>query len=121
MTWTIYYNPKCSKCRAGLSLLEENQVQAEVIDYLNNPPSMERLRELARKLNLRPKDFVRQGEPVFASLGLNLEDDEAVLAAIHQHPILLERPIVELEGEAIIGRPPERVAEFLAAHLTRKS
>ncbi len=114
MSWKIYHNPNCSKCRAGLSLLNEKDLEIEIVDYLNAPPTVERLRELARKLGLRPKDFIRKGEPVFAELSLDLENDEAVFAAIHRHPILLERPIVEIGEAAIIGRPPERVSEFLA-------
>lgn len=112
MSWKIYHNPNCSKSRACLSIL--GNIRIDVVDYLNSPPSVDELRVLAKKLGLRPKEFVRKGEPVFSSLQLDLENDEAVFQAIHRHPILLERPILETEDAAIVGRPPERVSDFLA-------
>lgn len=110
---TIYHNARCSKSRATLSLIEEHGISPIIRDYLANPPSLDELRSISQKLNLRPKDFIRQRESDFIALKLDVDDDEAVFKAIHQFPKILERPIVVAQEQAVIGRPPEKVKEIL--------
>jgi len=107
----IYHNPRCSKSRETLEILKNAGVEPEVIEYLKTPPTETELRELIRALKLKPSQVVRQKEPVFEELALDLMDDDAVIQALLLHPILLERPIVFSEGRAVLGRPPEKVRE----------
>ncbi len=111
---TLYYNPRCSKCRAALDLLRGRGVEPQVIDYLKTPPSAAELRALIAKLGIKPAELVRTGEDVFKELyqGRNLSDAEWI-AALAGHPILIERPIAVRGDEAVIGRPPERVLAVL--------
>lgn len=107
----IYHNPRCSKSRQTLSLLEARGVDVDVIDYLKDAPDAARLRSLMKALGKRPREVIRRGEAPFTELGLaaQLDDDDALIAAIAAHPVLLERPIVVVGGRAAIGRPPENV------------
>lgn len=109
--YTIYHNPRCSKSRQTLALLEENGIEPEVIHYLETPPDVPTLRTLVKKLALkRAHDLVRNKEPEYQQAGLNAQaDDDTVLAAIAAHPKLLERPVVVKGDKAVIGRPPENV------------
>jgi arsenate reductase (glutaredoxin) len=111
----IYHNPRCSKSRATLRLLEERGVDVEVIEYLRKPLSRAELTRLVGKLGLDARDLVRSAEPEFGAAGISLDSpaDELLdlLAAV---PKLLQRPIVEVGERARIGRPPERVLELLA-------
>ena len=110
----IYHNPRCSKSRATLALLEKHGVDLDVIEYLTDPPSKATLENLLAKLGLRPRDIVRSGEPEFKASGLTLEAaDTALLDLLVEHPKLIERPIVEVGSKARIGRPPERVLDLL--------
>jgi arsenate reductase len=113
MVLKIFHNPKCSKSRECLSLVEKDGEKAEIIDYLKNPPSIKELKEVLKKLKLRPKDIVRTKEDVFKDLQLNLDNDTDVLAALAAHPILIERPIVVKDERAAIGRPVENVKRLL--------
>lgn len=113
---TIYHNPRCSKSCQAMRLLEEQGVEIEVIDYLNQTPSRKDLKHLMKLLGLDdPRDMMRKGEEAYSEQGL--DDPEltldALLNAIVQHPILLQRPIVAANGKAIIARPPENVLTFL--------
>jgi arsenate reductase len=112
---TIYHNPRCSKSRQTLSLLEEKGIEPTVVEYLKDPPDAKTLKGLLKKLGLRPKDIIRRKEEPFKTLGLaeKLEDDQSLIAAMVQHPILIERPIVVSGSAARIGRPPESVLEIL--------
>lgn len=108
----IYHNPRCSKSRATLALLEERGIELEIVDYLVTPPSKPTLRALLRKLGGPALSLVRTGEPEFKPhSGRELRDDDVVdlLAAT---PRLLQRPIVEVGDKARIGRPPEQVLEL---------
>ena len=108
----IYHNPRCNKSRAALALLTERGVDFDVIDYLTTPPSTATLRDLLRKLGGPALAIVRTDEPEFRPYaGRALSDDEIVHLLADQ-PRLLQRPIVELDSEARIGRPPERVLEL---------
>lgn len=110
----IYHNNRCSKSRAACQLIAEKGIDAEIVDYLKTPPSHEELRELLRKLGMRPSELVRRGEAVFKEhyAGCSLSDHEW-LEALLTHPILIERPIVVRGDRAVLGRPPEKVLELL--------
>jgi arsenate reductase len=110
----IYHNPRCSKSRAALELLEERGFKPEVIEYLKTPPGKEELRAVLKTLGLRPQDIVRRGEDVFKAEYAGRElDDEAWLDALVAHPILIERPIVVRGKRAVVGRSTEKVLELL--------
>jgi len=110
----IFHNPRCSKSRQTLQLIVEAQQAVEVIEYLQNPPTVEELRSVVTLLGLPARDLVRAGEAVFCDLGVDLAtlSDEAVIELIVANPILLQRPIVVSDGKAIIGRPPENVFQL---------
>jgi arsenate reductase len=115
MTITIYHNPRCSKSRATLQLLEARGMKLKVVEYLNSPPSAEELKSILKRLGIKAQDLMRKGEARYAELGLkdrNLSDDEAIAIMI-ENPILIERPIVVSGDNAAIGRPPEKVLEIL--------
>ena len=108
---TIYHNPRCSKSRQTLELLQQKGMDPEVVEYLKSPPSPETLRELLGLLNMKPVDLIRRKEPEFVELGLDrpgISEDE-IIDAMVRHPRLIERPIVVNDGKAAIGRPPEDV------------
>jgi arsenate reductase len=111
---TLYHNPRCSKSREALALLHAHGVTPDVRLYLDQPPSIDELRSLLRKLKLRPRDLLRTGEDAYKALGLDdpALDDDALLAAMHAHPRLIERPVFIVGAHAVIGRPPERVLEL---------
>ena len=112
----IYHNPRCSKSRSTLKLIEEGGAAPEVVEYLKTPPSADELAALCKKLKLAPKDIIRSKESLFKELKLSLKDDRSdaewieILAA---NPKLIERPIVVKGAKAVIGRPPENVLELL--------
>jgi len=110
----IYHNPRCSKSRATLKLLEARGIEPEIIEYLRDPLDAAALRALATKLAIAPRALVRTGEDEFKSVGLDLESagDEQVIAMLAEHPKLLQRPIVETDTAARIGRPPEQVLDL---------
>lgn len=112
---TIYHNPRCSKSRATLALLEERGLDPLIVDYLKAPPSAPELQALLDKLKMKPRDLMRKGEAPYKELGLADEDiaDEKLIRAMVENPILIERPIVVMGNKARIGRPPESVLEIL--------
>jgi arsenate reductase len=111
---SLYYNPSCSKCRTAHGLLAEAGVDAELVRYLDAPPTVDELKGLMAMLGLDdPRAMVRRGEAVYGELDLDGVSGDDLLAAIAAHPILLERPIFVYDGRAVIGRPPERVRELL--------
>lgn len=112
----ILHNPRCSKSRETLALLRAHGVELPVIDYLQQPPNLDELRELCSLLGLRPAQLVRRKEALFAELALaaiDEADDGRWLAVLAQHPKLIERPIVVHRGRAALGRPPEAVLGLL--------
>jgi arsenate reductase len=115
MTVTIYHNPRCSKSRATLALLEARELKPKIVDYLKTPPSAAELKAILRKLDLKPRDILRTGEAVYAELGLKDRelDDDALIALMVKNPILIERPIVVAGDKAAVGRPPENVLAIL--------
>lgn len=115
MAVIIYHNPRCSKSRQTLQLLQERGVEPQVIEYLKSPPTVAELESLLAQLGLAPREIMRRKEAEYADNGLddpNLSDRE-LLEAIARHPRLLERPIVSAGNRAAIGRPPENVLEIL--------
>jgi arsenate reductase len=111
----IYHNPRCSKSRQTLQLLEERQLSAEVVEYLKTPPTKEELSELLYMLGIEPRQLMRTKEAEYAQLRLDDASlsSEQLIEAMVAHPILIERPIVIHNGRAAIGRPPESVLEIL--------
>ncbi len=111
----LLHNPRCSKSRAALALLQAREIESEVVHYLDTPPSMGELRVLLAQLGLAPRELVRTGEAEFAELGLAhpMLDDSTLIAAMAADPRLIERPVFVHRGRAVIGRPPERVLALL--------
>jgi arsenate reductase len=111
---SIYFNPRCGKCRTAQGLLAERDLDAHVIEYLKAPPTVPELRVLMGQLGLGdPRQMMRTGEDIYAALGLADASGDALLEAIAAHPILLERPIVVRDGRAVIARPPELLLGLL--------
>ncbi len=114
MSVRIYHNPRCSKSRQTLELIEQAGVTPEIVLYLENPPSEEELRTLLGMLGGDAHDMLRSKEDEYALAGLSRDSSEtAIIAAIHKYPRLLERPIVVKGNRAVIGRPPENVNSLL--------
>ena len=115
MSVTIYHNPKCSKSRQTLNLLNDQGIEPTIIEYLKTPPSKEELTKILAKLRLKPRDVIRKKEDAYAVC--QLEDmsfsDAEIIDFMVKHPILIERPIVLANNKAAIGRPPENVLEIL--------
>ena len=115
MSITIYHNPRCSKSRQTLSLLEDKGVEIDVIDYLKTPPDAATLKTLIKKLGITAKDLLRKGEDEYKKAGLDKEDvtEDEIIDAMVKYPKLIERPIVVNKGKAALGRPPENVLTIL--------
>jgi arsenate reductase len=112
---SIFHNPRCSKSRGALELLEERGIQPQIIRYLETPPSAAELKALLGKLGIGARQLLRTGEDEYKELDLAnpaLGDDQ-LIAAMASHPKLIERPIVIVGDKAVIGRPPEKVLEIL--------
>lgn len=114
---SIYFNEACSKCNIAYEVLKSSGKEFTRINYLQQIPSLATLASLQQKLNLPAIEMIRQQEPVFKELveGKNLSEQQ-LLEIIHQHPILLKRPIVEVDAQAYIVRPPLNVEEVLEMH-----
>jgi arsenate reductase (glutaredoxin) len=108
---TLYHNPRCSKSRQALELLQKKGLQPTIVEYLKTPLDMEQLKRLRAHFEL--KDFVRTNENIFKELGLSLDNETQILQAMLKEPILMQRPIVTYKDKAIIGRPPEKVLELI--------
>ncbi|TXS89744.1 arsenate reductase (glutaredoxin) [Parahaliea aestuarii] len=110
----IYHNPRCSKSRNTLALLQDKGIEPDVILYLETPPDAATLRTLLAKLGKTPAQLVRKGEDAYKALGLGADSsDEELLAAMVSEPRLIERPIVVRGERAVLGRPPENVLDLL--------
>ncbi len=115
MSVRIYHNPRCSKSRQALQLLQERGSETEVVKYLDTPPDAATLDALLNMLGLEPRELMRKGEAAYEASGAddpNLSRAE-LIALMVANPILIERPIVVAGGRAVVGRPPERVLEIL--------
>jgi len=110
----ILHNPRCSKSRETLKLIEDAGKEVEVIEYLNDTPSVSELKSIIIKLGIKPLDLVRKGEDVFKEnfKDKTLSDDEWVVAMV-ENPKLIERPIVVSGKQAVLGRPPQNVLNLL--------
>jgi arsenate reductase len=110
----IWHNPRCSKSRAAATLLQEKGVEAEVVKYLDEDLTVDRLKELLSILGMNPRELMRTKEAIYKELKLKEETDpEKLIEAMVAHPKLIERPIVIKDGKAVIGRPIEKVIELL--------
>ena len=111
---TIYHNPRCSKSRITLALLEENGLSPDVVLYLENPPDVQDITGLLDKLGMTAGQLVRRGEEAYKACGLSQDaGDDQIIAAMAEHPKLIERPIVVKGDKAVLGRPPENVLALL--------
>ena len=113
---TIYHNPRCSKSRQTLALIEEQGIEPKVVLYLENPPSKNTLKQLLGKLGVSARDLLRKGEDAYKENNLNDSSlsEQALISAMSEHPKLIERPIVVKGDKAVLGRPPENVKELIA-------
>lgn len=110
---TIYHNPRCSNSRGALAFIQDAGFTPVVIDYLQTPPSRERLVELLHEAGLTAAELVRSKEPLFTELGLGSADDTRLIDAMLAHPVLINRPLVVTPLGTRLCRPPERVKEIL--------
>lgn len=113
MAITIYHNPRCSKSRQALVLLENKNLDITIIKYLEMPPSKDDLRVLSKKLGLPISQMLRTKEGVYKDMKLKDASEETLYNAVAENPILLERPIVINGNKAVIARPPEKLEEIL--------
>lgn len=115
MAVTIYHNPKCSKSRATLQLLQDKGAELAIIEYLKTPPNAQELSDILNLLGMEPRDLMRKNQAEYTATGMNDEsmDREALIQGMVKNPILIERPIVLANGKAAIGRPPESVLDIL--------
>ncbi len=110
----LYFNPSCSKCRTADALLKDHGINAELVCYLQSPPTVDELLRIMKLLGIDdPLAMMRTGESIYGELELSGASNDQLLEAIAQHPILLERPIFVLGERADIARPPERLLELL--------
>lgn len=113
MKATIYHNPRCTRSRETLALLQNAGADLTIVEYLKQPLTRERLAALYARAGITPREGARLGEDVAKELNLRDASDDAILDAMVAHPILVERPLVETEKGVRLGRPPEKVREIL--------
>lgn len=114
MSVTIYHNPRCSKSRQTLQLLRDQGVEPEIVEYLSDTPDTSTIAAILMQLGLSARQLMRTKEAVYKELNLaSVDDEDALIAAMAENPILIERPIVLSGGKAALGRPPESVLEIL--------
>ncbi|RUM63061.1 MAG: arsenate reductase (glutaredoxin) [Sulfurimonas sp.] len=111
---TIWHNPRCSKSRQAVALLEEKGVEIDIFKYLQEPLTAAMLSSLLSKLGISARELMRTKETLYAELALETADDAQLIAAMVAHPRLIERPIIIKENRAVIGRPLEKVNDLLA-------
>lgn len=112
MSVTIYHNPRCSKSRDTLKLVEESGITPAVVEYLKTPPTAAELKRILGLLGMAAKDLLRRKDAAEAGVDPDLPEDQ-LIAAMVAHPIVIERPIVLANGQARLGRPPEQVLDIL--------
>ena len=115
MSVIIYHNPRCSKSRQTLQLIEGRGIQPNIVEYLKSPPSAAELKEILSLLDMTPRDLMRKKEAAYKEAKLddpNLSDDDLIRTMV-AHPILIERPIIINGNKAALGRPPENVLSIL--------
>ena len=111
----IYHNPRWGKSRESVQILIDLNIEYEIVDYLNNPPSADELQSLANKMGLKAREFIRVKEVVFKELNLqlHLDDEHFIFQKMSENPKLIERPIIVKGERAVLGRPPEKVEDLL--------
>ncbi|MCH2038024.1 MAG: arsenate reductase (glutaredoxin) [Rickettsiales bacterium] len=110
----IYHNPRCSKSRQSLALLEQSNMSFKIKKYLEEPLKEEELKGLIERLEIEPQELLRTKEPEYKLAGLKANDDnDTVISAIVKYPKLMERPIIDNGDRAVIGRPPENVEKII--------
>ncbi|MBS1271470.1 MAG: putative protein YfgD [Candidatus Marinimicrobia bacterium] len=111
----IYHNPRCSKSREGLQILQDTGIEPTIVKYLDNPPSEDELRDILEKLGMDAIDIVRRREQEYKDLNLKekKDDPDALIKAMAEHPRLIQRPIVVKGEKAALGRPPEDIMAIL--------
>lgn len=110
----VWHNPRCSKSRNGIKYLDEKGMEYEVRRYLDEPPTKEELKELLKKLGMRPRELMRTKEKTYRELGLKeVDDDEKLIEAMVEDPKLIERPVVIKEDKAVVARPESKIDEIL--------
>ncbi len=112
---TIWHNPRCSKSRQTLALIEESGTQVDIVKYLENSPSADEIKEVLKMLAISARDLMRKGEDEYKALNLSAPNltEEDLIQAMVQHPKLIERPVVIKGDKAVLGRPPENVNSLL--------
>ena len=113
MTVTIYHNPRCSKSRTTLKLLQDKGIEPKIVEYLDAPPSAAELKRILGMLGISPRDLMRKKEAKEAGLHDASLSDDALIDGMIAHPIVIERPIVVSGDNARLGRPPEQVFEIV--------
>ncbi len=111
----MYHNPRCSKSRQTLELLNKNNIMPEIIEYLEHPPTVAQLKNLLQQLNMPAATLIRRKEALFKTLCLENADDDTLINAMAANPCLIERPIVVCGQRAVLARPPETVLELIHA------
>ena len=110
----IWHNPKCSKSRAAMELLENNNIDANVVKYLEQTPTQEQIKDVLKKLKISAKELLRTGEDVYKELNLKqIDDEETLIDFMVENPILIERPIIIRGDNAVIARPIENLSELI--------
>ena len=110
----IWHNPRCSKSRQTLDLLRSKNIEPQIVEYLKSPPSVTDILQTLVKLGISAHDLMRTGEASYKEAGLSkTTDDKTLVSAMHENPILIERPIVFAGNKAAIGRPPEALLDIL--------
>ena len=114
--YKIYHNPRCSKSRQTLSLLRENGIEPQVVEYLKTPLQKKELQMISNAVGLRPASFIRKNENEYKENGIAeyLDNDEKVFQYIVKYPKIMERPIVVSNGKGVIGRPPSNVLGLIS-------
>ena len=112
MTVTVLYNPKCGTCQKVRAALEAKGHKPILIEYLKHPPTVQELDSICRKLDLEPQAIARDKEPVYAAVAARCKTRQDWLKALHENPVLIQRPIVFTEDRAVIARPPEKLQDL---------
>jgi arsenate reductase len=110
---TIWHNPRCSKSRATLALIEGRGITPDIRRYLDDAPSESEIREVLALLDIPAEKLIRKGEALFKELGLKDADEDTLIKAMAENPKLVERPVVIKDGKASLGRPPKAVLDIL--------
>ena len=114
-SFIYYHNPRCSKSREGLKILEKNTENVKVKLYLSDAISFSELEQIIKKLRIKPIDLMRKKEPLIKEKNLSIKDmtDKEIIETLLNYPILIERPILVSNNDAVIGRPPELIKSIL--------